>query len=1008
MTGTEVDFKVKKGLKVQGGNVDFSNSQNATIAVDALTVGTSNTVGKNLTISSGTGTGNALGGKLIFKTGGPVGDSGTTATTAVQALTIQPGGTVHIGTTGASSTVTSTGSTIDAATIGSNSHASGKFTTLQATSTSTLTLANTDLVTVNGTDRSQMTLLQANGTAGAGGSNNITTDERNYAEIRIRQKMGDGNIQHSQVEYMGGAYIIENNTLGATGTGQGVVFTVGNSGSSGSNAWAIGRQATTGKFAIGYSGKDYDNVKDSVGNPMRTGQEYLVLDVSGNLALTVPNTTFTFTSNASSGATEYTTAFKGSASATGNATYTLPPAHAAGNDYVLTAQTNGTLAWAASASGADGMGAGFQLEDDDGTELAITTSKEVKFIGEGITTNWTASDGDGSTTHGGDSDPYDMTFTLDINDLTEAAIASGDFIAFSDEGAAGDPTKKESIDDVAALFAGTGLSASSAVLSVDAAQTQITSVGTLSSLTVGATSSEGAVDINATTFDVDATGAATIDSAGFAVTSSDTTNITLAANQSSQVALTIDAANAGLGAALISIGTTGGTAVNIGHGTSEVTFGDNVTITGNLTVNGAQTIIDSTTVVSEDKTFILGLTGGMTDATYGRSGTTVTVTSSSHGFSSTEYILVQDAGNSITDNVYQITVTNVNTFTFTSPASGTVSAGATMLHSTNNTTEAIADGAGIYAPGTSLHSLQYDSSNGWTVSDDLEIATGKHISIAGNTTLDATSLGLYGNSTMNANVLTFNTLGSTVVSSSLTGVGVLDGGSITSGFGTINTGESTITTTGLISGGSLDIDDVLIDGTTIGHTDDTDLITLADGLVTVAGEISVTTLDIGGTNVTSNAGELNLLDDSSAGTVVNSKAVIYSSAGQVKANTLSVDAIAVIDTSTATNQSWNAGTAYNIATYAYGSFRTAKFIVQVSDGTDFDVGEILVTWKGGSNPSNHSAIYLTTYAYMSTKATDLGTIDADLDVSGENIELRFTPATNGTYAYDIVNTVLVK
>ena len=50
---------------------------------------------------------------------------------------------------------------------------------------------------------------------------------------------------------------------------------------------------------------------------MRTGQEYLVLDVSGNLALTVPNTTFTFTSNASSGATEYTTAFKGSASAVG-------------------------------------------------------------------------------------------------------------------------------------------------------------------------------------------------------------------------------------------------------------------------------------------------------------------------------------------------------------------------------------------------------------------------------------------------------------------------------------------------------------------------------------------------------------------------------------------------------------------------------------------------------------------------------------------------------------------
>jgi len=99
-----------------------------------------------------------------------------------------------------------------------------------------------------------------------------------------------------------------------------------------------------------------------------------------------------------------------------------------------------------------------------------------------------------------------------------------------------------------------------------------------------------------------------------------------------------------------------------------------------------------------------------------------------------------------------------------------------------------------------------------------------------------------------------------LVTTAATTVGALNSGSITSGFGTIDTGSSTITTTGLITGGSLDIDDVLINGSTIGHTDDTDLITVANGLVTVAGEISVTTLDIGGTNVTSTATELNLLD----------------------------------------------------------------------------------------------------------------------------------------------------
>jgi len=110
--------------------------------------------------------------------------------------------------------------------------------------------------------------------------------------------------------------------------------------------------------------------------------------------------------------------------------------------------------------------------------------------------------------------------------------------------------------------------------------------------------------------------------------------------------------------------------------------------------------------------------------------------------------------------------------------------------------------------------------------------------------------------------------------SNVTTVGALNSGSITSGFGTIDTGSSAITTTGLITGGSLDIDDVVINGTTIGHTDDTDLITLADGVVTVAGEISVTTLDIGGTNVTASAADINLIDGITNGTVIASKAII--------------------------------------------------------------------------------------------------------------------------------------
>jgi len=106
-----------------------------------------------------------------------------------------------------------------------------------------------------------------------------------------------------------------------------------------------------------------------------------------------------------------------------------------------------------------------------------------------------------------------------------------------------------------------------------------------------------------------------------------------------------------------------------------------------------------------------------------------------------------------------------------------------------------------------------------------------------------------------AGTLSGATLKSSVTGSSLTSVGVLAGGSITTGFGNINNGSSTITTTGLISGGSLDIDDVVINGTTIGHTADTDLITLANGLVTIAGGLTVTgtttTVDVVSTSVSS-------------------------------------------------------------------------------------------------------------------------------------------------------------
>jgi len=69
----------------------------------------------------------------------------------------------------------------------------------------------------------------------------------------------------------------------------------------------------------------------------------------------------------------------------------------------------------------------------------------------------------------------DVTFNVDLSEAAEAAIADGDYMLFLDGGATG-TAKKEALGDIATLFAGTGLTASSSVINMDAAQTGITSV----------------------------------------------------------------------------------------------------------------------------------------------------------------------------------------------------------------------------------------------------------------------------------------------------------------------------------------------------------------------------------------------------------------------------------------------------------------------------------------------------------------------------------------------------
>jgi len=68
-----------------------------------------------------------------------------------------------------------------------------------------------------------------------------------------------------------------------------------------------------------------------------------------------------------------------------------------------------------------------------------------------------------------------------------------------------------------------------------------------------------------------------------------------------------------------------------------------------------------------------------------------------------------------------------------------------------------------------------------------------------------------------------------------------------------------------------------------------------------SGEVNGTTLQIAGNAITSTAAELNLLDGSSAGTIANSKGVIYGSSGEVNATTLQIAGSAITSTAAELN-----------------------------------------------------------------------------------------------------------
>jgi fibronectin-binding autotransporter adhesin len=135
---------------------------------------------------------------------------------------------------------------------------------------------------------------------------------------------------------------------------------------------------------------------------------------------------------------------------------------------------------------------------------------------------------------------------------------------------------------------------------------------------------------------------------------------------------------------------------------------------------------------------------------------------------------------------------------------------------------------------------------------------------------------------------TFNALAGTSLalqSGGITAAGSIAGATSVDGSGDLTMGTITMTGFSVDADGDTALKSLAVDdSSTIGCDSDTDLLTFAAQSVTMASDSALT---YKGTAVTSTGAELNLVDGSGAGNVVNSKAVIYSAAGQVAATTVS-------------------------------------------------------------------------------------------------------------------------
>ena len=364
----------------------------------------------------------------------------------------------------------------------------------------------------------------------------------------------------------------------------------------------------------------------------------------------------------------------------------------------------------------------------------------------------------------------------------------------------------------------------------------VTTVGTLDS---GAISSGfGNIDIGSSTANFGATTVDSLSASDGNITnvgdialdsiSADGTDINVAVSDNSGTAFTIkqgsDAyfiVDTGNSSESISIGTgVSGTAITLGHSTSEVTVADNLTVTGDLTVSGTTTTVNSTTVNLNDHNIVLD-SGNSTSAVINGAGITIEGGSGDDAtftYNTTGPQFELKLGSSFEDlQTAKLTASELD-ISGDADIDGTLEADAITVNGTALNT--------VIAGVTVANATTAAVATTVTISDNESTNEDNAIVFTSGGDVDGGNIGLESDGD-----LTYNPSTGRLTATQLAG--------------TLQTAaQANVTSLGTLT--TLTVDNVIINGSTIGHTSDTDLMTVASGVLTVAGEVDATSLDISG------------------------------------------------------------------------------------------------------------------------------------------------------------------